>query len=68
MKVAACAIAGIPVCVIAGRRNRRVHVLTEPEYGEYRAHAAHPPGESFTLPESVGAPVTLEVDRVLGLG
>ncbi|SFL90508.1 Uma2 family endonuclease [Streptomyces pini] len=67
-KVTAYAIAGIPVYVIADRRNRRVHVLTEPEYGEYRVHAVHPPGESFTLPESVGAPVTLEVDRVLGLG
>jgi Uma2 family endonuclease len=67
-KVTAYAIAGIPVYVIADRRNRRVRVLTEPEYGEYRVHAVHPPGESFTLPESVGAPVTLEVDRVLGLG
>ncbi|MFP8941260.1 Uma2 family endonuclease [Streptomyces fenghuangensis] len=67
-KVTAYAIAGIPVYVIADRRNRRVHVLTEPEYGEYRVHAVRPPGESFTLPESVGAPVTLEVDRVLGLG
>jgi hypothetical protein len=45
-----------------------VHVLTEPEYGEYRVHAVHPPGESFTLPEPVCAPVTLEVDRVLGPG
>ncbi|PJE94520.1 hypothetical protein CUT44_30395 [Streptomyces carminius] len=67
-KVLAYAIAGIPVYVIADRRNRRVHVLTEPEYGEYRVHAVHPPGESFTLPESVGGAVTLEVDRVLGLG
>ncbi|WP_031508514.1 Uma2 family endonuclease [Streptomyces megasporus] len=67
-KVTAYAIAGIPVYVIADRRNRRVHVLTEPEYGEYRVHAVHPPGESFTLPASVGAEVTLEVDRVLGLG
>jgi Uma2 family endonuclease len=65
-KVAAYAIAGIPVYVIADRRNRRVRVLTEPEHGEYRVHAVHPPGESFDLPDSLGAPVTLEVDRVLG--
>ncbi|MCI0385417.1 Uma2 family endonuclease [Streptomyces sp. CNQ085] len=67
-KVTAHAVAGIPVHAIADRRNRRVHMLTGPEYGEYRVHAVRPPGESLTLPESVGAPVTLEADRVLGPG
>ncbi|MGP3927172.1 MULTISPECIES: Uma2 family endonuclease [unclassified Streptomyces] len=67
-KVLAYAIAGIPVYVIVDRKNRRVRVLTEPEFGEYRVHAVYPPGESFTLPESIGATVTLQVDSVLGLG
>jgi Uma2 family endonuclease len=66
-KVLAYAIAGIPVYVIADRKNRRVHLLTEPEHGEYRVHAVHPPGESLVLPESIGASVTLEVNSVLGL-
>ncbi|MGP4004158.1 Uma2 family endonuclease [Streptomyces sp. 8N706] len=66
-KVLAYAIAGIPVYVIADRRNCRVRVLTDPEFGEYRVHAVHPPGESFSLPASVGAAVTLDVDTVLGL-
>jgi hypothetical protein len=52
--------------VIVDRRNRRVRVLTEPEFGEYRVHAVYPPGESFTLPESIGAAVTLEAGSVLG--
>lgn len=34
---------------------------------EYRVHAVHPPGETVTPAESIGAPVTLEVDRILGL-
>lgn len=66
-KVLAYAIARIPVYVIADRRNQRVRVLTEPDHGEYRVHTVHPPGVTVTLPESIGAPVTLEVDRVLGL-
>lgn len=65
-KPGAYAAAGIPVYVIADRTNRRVMVLTDPQDGEYRLHAVHRPGQSFALPESVGASVTLLVDDVLG--
>ncbi|MGK4579848.1 Uma2 family endonuclease [Kitasatospora sp. HPMI-4] len=65
-KPAAYAEAGVPVYVIADRKNRRVMVLTDPRDGEYRVHAVHRPGQSFELPESVGAKVTLSVDSVLG--
>ncbi|MFE0460110.1 Uma2 family endonuclease [Kitasatospora sp. NPDC058965] len=58
--------AGIPVYVIVDRTSRLVRVLTEPRDGEYRVHAVHRPGESFTLPASIGAEVTLAVDAVLG--
>jgi Uma2 family endonuclease len=60
------ALAGVPVYVIFDRRNRRVMVLTDPRDGEYRVRAVHRSGESFTLPESLGAPVKLDVDTVLG--
>ncbi|MCG6492817.1 Uma2 family endonuclease [Kitasatospora sp. A2-31] len=61
----AYASAGVPVYVIVDRTNRRVMVLTDPQDGEYRVHAVHHPGQSFTLPESIGAAVTLSVDDVL---
>ncbi|MFJ9949018.1 Uma2 family endonuclease [Kitasatospora sp. NPDC091207] len=64
-KPAAYASAGVPVYVIVDRSNQRVMVLTEPHDGEYRVHAVHHPGQSFTLPESIGASVTLAVDDVL---
>ncbi|MBP0453337.1 Uma2 family endonuclease [Kitasatospora sp. RG8] len=64
-KPAAYASAGVPVYVIVDRTNQRVMVLTEPQDGEYRLHAVHHPGQSFTLPESIGASVTLAVDDVL---
>ncbi|WP_316520318.1 Uma2 family endonuclease [Kitasatospora brasiliensis] len=57
--------AGVPVYVIVDRGKQRVMVLTDPEDGEYRLHAVHHPGQSFTLPESIGASVTLSVDDVL---
>lgn len=52
--------------LIADRKNRRVMVLTDPRDGEYRVHAVHHPGQSFELPDSIGAKVTLSVDSVLG--
>ncbi|MFJ8624422.1 Uma2 family endonuclease [Kitasatospora sp. NPDC093550] len=64
-KPAAYATAGVPVYVIVDRTNQRVMVLTDPQEGEYRVHAVHHPGQSFTLPESIGASVTLSVDDVL---
>ncbi|HJD85548.1 Uma2 family endonuclease [Kitasatospora aureofaciens] len=57
--------AGVPVYVIVDRTNQRVMVLTDPKDGEYRVHAIHHPGQSFTLPDSIGASVTLAVDDVL---
>ncbi|MEV8328500.1 Uma2 family endonuclease [Kitasatospora sp. NPDC056731] len=59
------AAAGVAVYVIVDRTNQRVMVLTDPQEGEYRVHAVHHPGQSFTLPESIGASVTLSVDDVL---
>ncbi|GAA0688179.1 Uma2 family endonuclease [Kitasatospora atroaurantiaca] len=58
--------AGVPVYVIVDRRNRKVMVLTEPSNGEYRVQAIHHPGQFFTLPASIGAAVTLDVDSILG--
>ncbi|MBV2155741.1 Uma2 family endonuclease [Kitasatospora sp. SUK 42] len=57
--------AGVPVYLIVDRKNLKVMVLTEPQDGEYRVHAVHHPGQSFTLPESIGASVTLAVDDLL---
>lgn len=65
-KPAAYAGAGIPVYVIVDRKNEKVMVLTDPSNGEYRVHAVHHRGQSFTLPASIGAAVTLSVDGVLG--
>ncbi len=65
-KPLAYAGAGIPVYVIVDRTKRLLRVLTDPHDGEYRIHTIHRPGESFTLPASIGAEVTLEVDAVLG--
>ncbi|MFB9371270.1 Uma2 family endonuclease [Kitasatospora sp. NPDC001664] len=65
-KPAAYAGAGVPVYVIVDRTNEKVLVLTDPADGEYRVHAVRHRGQSFTLPESVGAPVTLSVDAMLG--
>ncbi|MEU1422342.1 Uma2 family endonuclease [Kitasatospora sp. NPDC005751] len=65
-KPSAYASAGIPVYVIVDRTNGRVLVLTDPRDGEYRVHAVHRPGQSFTLPGSIGAAVTFSVDGMLG--
>ncbi|MGA5819158.1 Uma2 family endonuclease [Kitasatospora sp. NPDC094028] len=59
--------AAVPVYVIVDRTNQRVMVLTDPKGSEYRVHAVHHPGQSFTLPESIGASVTLKVDDVLAI-
>jgi hypothetical protein len=57
--------AGIPVYVIGDRKHDEIVVLTDPQGGEYRTRSVHKPGESFTLPESIGAKVELEVDSLL---
>ncbi|MFB7850799.1 Uma2 family endonuclease [Streptomyces sp. NPDC056053] len=67
-KVAAYAEAKIPVYVIVDRRHGRVHVLTEPVSGGYDSHQVYAPGQEVTLPESIGAPVTLDVDELVRAG
>ncbi|MFF4079326.1 Uma2 family endonuclease [Streptomyces sp. NPDC001777] len=67
-KVVAYAEAKIPVYVIVDRRHGRVHVLTEPVSGGYDSHQVYAPGQTVTLPESIGAPVTLDVDGLIRAG
>lgn len=67
-KVAAYAEAKIPVYVILDRKHGRVHVLTEPVANDYENHRVHAPGEQVTLPDSIGAKVTLDVEALLRAG
>ncbi|WP_406184413.1 Uma2 family endonuclease [Streptomyces sp. NBC_01006] len=64
-KVRAYGNAKVPVYVIVDRRHNRLHVLTDPAQDEYATHRVHAPGELVTLPESIGAKVTLDVEAVL---
>ncbi|MFK0232312.1 Uma2 family endonuclease [Streptomyces vinaceus] len=64
-KVTAYANANVPVYVIVDRRHGRLHVLTDPAADEYATHRVHAPGELVTLPDSIGAKVTLDVAAVL---
>ncbi|NJQ00503.1 Uma2 family endonuclease [Streptomyces zingiberis] len=65
-KPIAYARAGVPVHLVADHKNRRVLVMTDPVDGQYRVRAVHRPGESFALPEPVGKPLKLDVDKILG--
>ncbi|MFD6322606.1 Uma2 family endonuclease [Streptomyces sp. NPDC058442] len=67
-KVAAYAEAGVPVYVVVDRRHRRLHVLTDPVGSEYATHHFHSPGQQVTLPDSIGAKVTLDVTEILRAG
>ncbi|KPI07906.1 protein of unknown function DUF820 [Actinobacteria bacterium OK006] len=67
-KVTAYAQAKIPVYVIVDRKHQRLHVLTDPTGGRYENHRPHAPGEIVTLPDSIGAKVTLDVDEILKAG
>ncbi|MFE7041881.1 Uma2 family endonuclease [Streptomyces atratus] len=67
-KVVAYAEAKIPVYVIVDRKHGRVHVLTEPMGGGYDSHEVYAPGQTVTLPDSIGAPVTLDVDELIRAG
>jgi Uma2 family endonuclease len=67
-KVTAYAQAKIPVYVIIDRRHQRLHVLTDPTEGTYANHRIHAPGELVTLPDSLGAKVTLDVAEILKAG
>ncbi|GAB2896966.1 Uma2 family endonuclease [Streptomyces mayteni] len=65
-KPLAYAGAKVPVYLIGDRKNREAVLLTEPRQGTYRRRAVYRPGESFALPESVGAKIEIEVDALIG--
>ncbi|MBA4861534.1 Uma2 family endonuclease [Streptomyces sp. PSKA54] len=67
-KVSAYAEAKVPVYVVVDRKHQRLHVLTDPAGDEYANHRVHAPGELVTLPESIGAKVTLDVSQILASG
>jgi Uma2 family endonuclease len=67
-KVAAYAGSNVPVYVIVDRKHQRLHVLTDPAEGTYANHRVHAPGELVTLPDSLGAKVTLDVAEILKAG
>jgi Uma2 family endonuclease len=67
-KVAAYAEAKVPVYVIVDRKHQRLHVLTDPTGDEYAGHRVHAPGEIVTLPDSIGAKVSLDVAEILKAG
>ncbi|MBT3151685.1 Uma2 family endonuclease [Streptomyces sp. CHD11] len=67
-KVAAYAEAKVPVYVVVDRKHQRIHVLTDPVGSEYATHRFHSPGQSVTLPDSIGAKVTLDVAGILAAG
>ncbi|MFE2284133.1 Uma2 family endonuclease [Streptomyces sp. NPDC059443] len=68
VKVRAYAQAGIPVYVIVDRRNVRVHLLTNPVGEGYDNHRLYAPGQQLTLPDSIGAKVTLDAADLLKAG
>ncbi|MFI2505499.1 Uma2 family endonuclease [Streptomyces sp. NPDC018972] len=67
-KVAAYAEAKVPVYVIVDREHQRLHVLADPAGDEYTTHRFHSPGQLVTLPDSIGAKVTLDVAEILEAG
>lgn len=64
-KVTAYGAARIPVYVIVDRKHERLHVLTEPMRDGYGVHRIHVAGEKVTLPDSIGAEVSLDVTQTL---
>ncbi|WP_282792736.1 Uma2 family endonuclease [Streptomyces sp. CC224B] len=67
-KVSAYAEAKIPVYVIIDRKHQRLHVLTDPEADGYANHQVYAPGQAVTLPDSIGAKVSLDVAAILEAG
>jgi len=67
-KVAAYAKAEVPVYVVVDRKHQRLHVLTDPAGDTYENHRLYAPGEVVTLPDSIGAEVTLDVAEILKAG
>lgn len=68
IKPGAYASAEIPVYVVVDRKHHCVHLFTDPADGGYRSHRSYAPGETVTLPASIGAEVTLDVDQILEAG
>lgn len=64
-KVKAYGNAKVPVYVIVDRKHDRLHVLTDLVEDGYDTHRVHARGAHVTLPESIGAEVTLDVTAVL---
>jgi Uma2 family endonuclease len=67
-KVAAYAEAKVPVYVVVDRKHQRLHVLTDPAGSTYENHRPHASSELVTLPDSIGAKVTLDVAEILKAG
>jgi len=67
-KVSAYAEAKVPVYVIVDREHQRLHVLTDPAGDRYENHRPHAPGEIVTLPDSIGARVSLDAAEILKAG
>ncbi|GGT30757.1 Uma2 family endonuclease [Streptomyces chromofuscus] len=67
-KPGAYAQAKIPVYLVVDRKHQRLHVLTEPTGSEYANHRVHAPGETITLPETIGAEVVLDVEQIIKAG
>ena len=67
-KVGAYAAAKIPVYVIVDRKHQRLHVLMDPTEDGYATHRVHAPGETATVPDSIGAKVMLDVTQILEAG
>ncbi|MEW2509866.1 Uma2 family endonuclease [Streptomyces sp. NPDC046870] len=67
-KVGAYAEAKVPVYLVVDRKHQRLHVLTEPTGSEYANHRVHAPGETVTLPDSIGAEVALDVEQIIKAG
>ncbi|MEU6553977.1 Uma2 family endonuclease [Streptomyces sp. NPDC046915] len=67
-KVATYAKAMVPVYVIVDRKHQRLHVLTGLTKDAYATHRIHAPGEVVTLPEFIGAKVSLDVRQILKVG
>ncbi|MBB5938175.1 Uma2 family endonuclease [Streptomyces zagrosensis] len=65
-KVAAYAIAKVPVYVIVDRIHDRLHLLRNPVANEYDEHRVLAPGQHATLPVPAGAEIVLDVAAVLG--
>ncbi|WP_189265791.1 Uma2 family endonuclease [Streptomyces fuscichromogenes] len=67
-KVAVYAKAMIPVYVIVDRKHKRLHVLTDLTEDAYATHRVHAPGEIVSLPDLIGATVSLDVGQILEVG